>query len=174
MVTDVLYFFALLHYQLPISSLPAYTMPCFSPARPDHDSYCYLDPHLAVTTTPSSAIRFRPMNRMELELRSQECIDLNDEGTTVMMTNSASLGELRASDGSRSRDYRLWEGPSLADELVLNSWTRERWSVAAARRSSKLTVPGFAFDRVFDTDTRQDEIFDWGVKGIVEGMLVIL
>lgn len=28
---------------------------------------------------------------------------------------------------------------------------------------------GFTFDRVFDTTTRQDEIFDWGVKGIVEG-----
>lgn len=28
---------------------------------------------------------------------------------------------------------------------------------------------GFTFDRVFDTSTRQDEIFDWGVKGIVEG-----
>lgn len=28
---------------------------------------------------------------------------------------------------------------------------------------------GFTFDRVFDTTTKQDEIFDWGVKGIVEG-----
>jgi kinesin family protein 5 len=32
---------------------------------------------------------------------------------------------------------------------------------------------GFTFDRVFDTETRQDEIFDWGVKNIVEGELTI-
>ena len=34
-----------------------------------------------------------------------------------------------------------------------------------------LNHAGFTFDRVFDTATRQDEIFDWGVKGIVEGEL---
>lgn len=28
---------------------------------------------------------------------------------------------------------------------------------------------GFTFDRVFDTATQQNEIFDWGVKGIVDG-----
>lgn len=28
---------------------------------------------------------------------------------------------------------------------------------------------GFAFDRVFDQDSQQQDIFDWGVKGIVEG-----
>ena len=30
---------------------------------------------------------------------------------------------------------------------------------------------GFHFDRVFDTASQQEEIFDWGVKGIVEGEL---
>jgi hypothetical protein len=29
---------------------------------------------------------------------------------------------------------------------------------------------GFTFDRVFDTTSRQDEIFNWGVKEIVEGV----
>ena len=32
--------------------------------------------------------------------------------------------------------------------------------------------PGFTFDRVFDQETRQVEIFEWGVKGIVEGELL--
>jgi hypothetical protein len=31
---------------------------------------------------------------------------------------------------------------------------------------------GFAFDRVFDMESQQKDIFDWGVKGIVEGELV--
>jgi hypothetical protein len=31
-------------------------------------------------------------------------------------------------------------------------------------------MKGFAFDRVFGSDTEQAEIFDWGVKGIVEGL----
>jgi hypothetical protein len=30
---------------------------------------------------------------------------------------------------------------------------------------------GFAFDRVFDMESQQQDIFDWGVKGIVEGEL---
>ena len=30
---------------------------------------------------------------------------------------------------------------------------------------------GFAFDRVFDMESQQKDIFDWGVKGIVEGEL---
>lgn len=38
--------------------------------------------------------------------------------------------------------------------------------------ADKLAGPekdGFTFDRVFDTESRQEEIFNWGVKGIVEG-----
>ena len=34
-----------------------------------------------------------------------------------------------------------------------------------------LKSPGFTFDRVFDSSTKQNDIFDWGVKGIVEGTL---
>lgn len=33
---------------------------------------------------------------------------------------------------------------------------------------------GFSFDRVFDTDTKQEDIFDFGVKTIVEGELETL
>lgn len=33
------------------------------------------------------------MNRMELEQRSDECIDFDEGSTTVLMKNSASLGE---------------------------------------------------------------------------------
>jgi hypothetical protein len=32
-------------------------------------------------------------------------------------------------------------------------------------------IEGFAFDRVFDMESQQKDIFDWGVKGIVEGKL---
>jgi hypothetical protein len=32
-------------------------------------------------------------------------------------------------------------------------------------------MTGFAFDRVFDMESQQKDIFDWGVKGIVEGEL---
>jgi hypothetical protein len=32
-------------------------------------------------------------------------------------------------------------------------------------------MKGFAFDRVFDMESQQQDIFDWGVKGIVEGEL---
>lgn len=33
---------------------------------------------------------------------------------------------------------------------------------------------GFTFDRVFDSSTRQEDIFDFGVKTIVEGQLPCL
>jgi hypothetical protein len=36
--------------------------------------------------------------------------------------------------------------------------------------SDALNGLGFTFDRVFDTTSRQDEIFNWGVKEIVEGV----
>jgi kinesin family protein 5 len=35
-------------------------------------------------------------------------------------------------------------------------------------------VPGFTFDRVFPSPTGQAEIFDFGVKGIVEGKLGLI
>ena len=34
------------------------------------------------------------MNRMELEQRSEECIDVDAGSTTVLMKNATSLGEL--------------------------------------------------------------------------------
>nr|XP_019013289.1 kinesin [Kwoniella pini CBS 10737]OCF52070.1 kinesin [Kwoniella pini CBS 10737] len=68
--------------------------------------------------------RFRPMNRMETESRSETCVDISSDYTTVQLKNSASLA-----------------GPEK---------------------------DGFTFDRVFDTNTKQHDIFDWGVKGIVE------
>jgi hypothetical protein len=37
-------------------------------------------------------------------------------------------------------------------------------------KGEKLMI-GFAFDRVFDMESQQKDIFDWGVKGIVEGEL---
>ncbi|OCF35334.1 kinesin [Kwoniella heveanensis BCC8398] len=71
--------------------------------------------------------RFRPMNRMETESKSETCVDISSDYTTVQLKNSTSLA-----------------GPEK---------------------------DGFTFDRVFDTSTRQDEIFDWGVKGIVEDVM---
>ncbi|WWD15711.1 hypothetical protein CI109_100133 [Kwoniella shandongensis] len=71
--------------------------------------------------------RFRPMNRMELESKSETCVDISDDASTVQLKNSTSLA-----------------GPEK---------------------------DGFTFDRVFDTETRQAEIFDWGVKGIVEDVM---
>nr|XP_018264092.1 kinesin [Kwoniella dejecticola CBS 10117]OBR86250.1 kinesin [Kwoniella dejecticola CBS 10117] len=71
--------------------------------------------------------RFRPMNRMETESKSETCVDISTDYTTVQMKNSASLA-----------------GPEK---------------------------DGFTFDRVFDTSTKQHDIFDWGVKGIVEDVM---
>ncbi|RXK39944.1 kinesin [Tremella mesenterica] len=67
------------------------------------------------------------MNRLEREQRSEECITINDDNTTVYMKNSTALA-----------------GPEKE---------------------------GFSFDRVFGTETEQEEIFDWGVKGIVEDVM---
>nr|XP_019002357.1 kinesin [Kwoniella mangroviensis CBS 8507]OCF65818.1 kinesin [Kwoniella mangroviensis CBS 8507] len=42
------------------------------------------------------------------------------------------------------------------------------------KNSTSLAGPekdGFTFDRVFDTNTKQHDIFDWGVKGIVEDVM---
>lgn len=34
------------------------------------------------------------MNKLEVQQNSQDCIDINDESTTVFMKNAASLGKL--------------------------------------------------------------------------------
>ncbi|WVQ78249.1 hypothetical protein IAT38_000333 [Cryptococcus sp. DSM 104549] len=42
------------------------------------------------------------------------------------------------------------------------------------KNSTSLAGPekdGFTFDRVFDTSSQQEDIFDWGVKGIVEDVM---
>jgi hypothetical protein len=39
-------------------------------------------------------------------------------------------------------------------------------------RGTRAKEAGFAFDRVFDMESQQQDIFDWGVKGIVEGKLI--
>ncbi|WVW83416.1 hypothetical protein I302_105436 [Kwoniella bestiolae CBS 10118] len=67
------------------------------------------------------------MNRMETESKSDTCVDISSDFTTVQLKNSASLA-----------------GPEK---------------------------DGFTFDRVFDTNTKQHDIFDWGVKGIVEDVM---
>lgn len=45
---------------------------------------------------------------------------------------------------------------------------------AFMKNASSLAGPekdGFSFDRVFDTDTKQEDIFDFGVKTIVEDVM---
>lgn len=73
--------------------------------------------------------RFRPMNRMELENASEECVAIDDATTVRMRT------------------------------------------LAAAGAASGPEKDGFTFDRVFPSDSRQVEIFDFGVKGIVEDVM---
>ncbi|TYJ55330.1 hypothetical protein B9479_003944 [Cryptococcus floricola] len=70
--------------------------------------------------------RFRPMNRMETEAKSDRCVEISDD-RTVSLKNSASLA-----------------GPEK---------------------------DGFTFDRVFDTDSHQRDIFGWSVKGIVDDVM---
>jgi hypothetical protein len=38
--------------------------------------------------------RFRPFNKLEIQQNSEQCIDVNEEATTVYMKSGASLGEL--------------------------------------------------------------------------------
>lgn len=38
--------------------------------------------------------RFRPMNKLEVQQNSQDCIEINDEASTVYMKHAASLGKL--------------------------------------------------------------------------------
>ncbi|RSH83216.1 uncharacterized protein EHS24_006883 [Apiotrichum porosum] len=82
--------------------------------------------------------RFRPMNRMENEAKSEKCVDITDDNLTVQMKSAGSLA-----------------GPEKDDD----------------RLGANHPLLGFSFDRVFDTDTRQDEIFNFGVKGIVEDVM---
>ncbi|ORX39658.1 putative kinesin [Kockovaella imperatae] len=73
--------------------------------------------------------RFRPFNRMEIEAGSEDCVDIDEQCTTVALRN-----------------------PNAS-------------SLAGPEKD------GFTFDRVFKQDTRQIEIFEWGVKGIVEDVM---
>ncbi|KAJ9093382.1 hypothetical protein QFC21_006412 [Naganishia friedmannii] len=80
--------------------------------------------------------RFRPMNRMETDAQSEECIEVDQSLTTVRMKS-------RLTSGGSGSDAAL-PGPEK---------------------------DGFTFDRVFPSDSRQVEIFDFGVKGIVEDVM---
>ncbi|BEJ16265.1 hypothetical protein CspHIS471_0508700 [Cutaneotrichosporon sp. HIS471] len=71
--------------------------------------------------------RFRPMNRMEVEAKSERCVAITDDSLTVAMKSAGSLA-----------------GPEK---------------------------DGFTFDRVFDEQSRQQDIFDFGVKTIVEDVM---
>jgi hypothetical protein len=42
----------------------------------------------------SVSYRFRPFNKLEIQQNSEQCIDVNEEATTVYMKSGASLGEL--------------------------------------------------------------------------------
>ncbi|GHJ84108.1 hypothetical protein NliqN6_0510 [Naganishia liquefaciens] len=75
--------------------------------------------------------RFRPMNRMETDAQSDECIDIDSELTTVRLRGN---GAEAAATGPE-RD-------------------------------------GFTFDRVFPATSAQVEIFDFGVKGIVQDVMM--
>jgi kinesin family protein 5 len=84
---------------------------------------------------------------METEARSEECVEYLDD-TGVAMKNAASLG--------------------TSPIMQLVSPTMPRASADCVAGPEK---DGFHFDRVFDTNSQQEDIFDWGVKGIVEGEL---
>ncbi|GMK55466.1 hypothetical protein CspeluHIS016_0205220 [Cutaneotrichosporon spelunceum] len=71
--------------------------------------------------------RFRPMNRMEAEAKSERCVAITDDSLTVAMKSAGSLA-----------------GPEK---------------------------DGFTFDRVFDEESTQQDIFDFGVKSIVEDVM---
>lgn len=73
--------------------------------------------------------RFRPMNRMETEAQSEECIDIDESLTTVRLKSPADAAS----------------GPEK---------------------------DGFNFDRVFPSTSAQVEIFDFGVKGIVQDVMM--
>jgi hypothetical protein len=38
--------------------------------------------------------RFRPFNKLEIQQNSEQCIDVNEDSTTVYMKSAASLGKL--------------------------------------------------------------------------------
>ncbi|KAJ9120963.1 hypothetical protein QFC22_002899 [Naganishia vaughanmartiniae] len=85
--------------------------------------------------------RFRPMNRMETDAQSEECIDVDENLTTVRMKSRLASG---GGSGGGGSDGAL-PGPEK---------------------------DGFTFDRVFPSDSQQVEIFDFGVKGIVEDVMM--
>lgn len=52
------------------------------------------------------------------------------------------------------------------------AWVRRRLAPASyADSPAGPEKDGFSFDRVFDTDTKQEDIFDFGVKTIVEDVM---
>lgn len=76
---------------------------------------------------------------MEIEAQSEECIEVDENFTTVRMKSRLPPG---VGGGS---DTTALPGPEK---------------------------DGFTFDRVFPSDSRQVEIFDFGVKGIVEDVMM--
>lgn len=49
------------------------------------------------------------MNKLEIQQNSQDCIDINDEATTVYMKHAGSLGELNDPfTKSNKADVRSW------------------------------------------------------------------
>jgi len=74
----------------------------------------------------------------------------------VYMKSGASLGELL----HPHLKYQLIEKLDL--RKMVSRYIRSCWGAL---------IEGFAFDRVFDMESQQKDIFDWGVKGIVEGEL---
>lgn len=120
-------------------------------------------------------IRFRPMNRMEVEAKSEESINYEDGQTTVSMKNATSLGEYPTPLSTiiylhiprlLTSVHVLYTDEQLDQKKMV--WLK-LWYV-----EWKLMRVGFTFDRVFDSNTRQEDIFDFGVKTIVEGQLAIL
>lgn len=80
------------------------------------------------------------MNRMEVEARSEECMDYSGD-STVMMKNSASLGRSRtfhldsvkkqSEEANPERSKRSFSRVSILSSdqklIYINSWTREGW-----------------------------------------------
>lgn len=77
--------------------------------------------------------RFRPMNRMERDAHSDECIHIDESLTTVRLHGADAATTTAAAGPERD---------------------------------------GFSFDRVFPATSAQVEIFDFGVKGIVQDVMM--
>ena len=56
--------------------------------------------------------RFRPMNRMEVDAKSEKCVDITDDALTVRMKNAVSLA-------GPEKDVCLWtHGVATAPPIV--------------------------------------------------------